>query len=85
MVTHMKTTVEISGPLLAEAKTLSSQERTTLRALIEEGLREVIVKHRKEKRFRLRKVTFRGQGLRPEFQGASWDEIRDAVYERRGG
>ena len=29
-------------------------------------------------------VTFKGNGLAPEFQGASWEKIRDAIYEGRG-
>ena len=85
MVSHMKTTVEISNPLLEQAKRLSMQENTTLRALIEEGLREVIEKHKTAKGFRLRKETFKGKGLQPAFQGASWDDIRAAAYENHGG
>lgn len=85
MVTHMKTTVEISDPLLKEAKKLSTQERTTLRALIEEGLRDIIAKRREPKRFTLKRATFKGNGLQPEFQGATWEDIRTAAYERHGG
>jgi hypothetical protein len=39
MVTHMKTTVEISDGLLDEARRLAAREATTVRALIEAGLR----------------------------------------------
>lgn len=35
----MKTTLDIDGDLLAKAKALSAQERKSLTALIEEGLR----------------------------------------------
>jgi len=46
MVTHMKTTVEISDALLNEARQVATQEHTTLRALFEEGLRAAIERGR---------------------------------------
>ena len=36
---HMKTTLDIDDELLVKAKALSARERTSLTALIEEGLR----------------------------------------------
>jgi hypothetical protein len=80
----MKTTVEISNSLLEQAKRVASQERTTVRALMEEGLRRVIAERKATKPFKLRKVTFRGKGLQPEMAGASWQQIRDTAYEGRG-
>ena len=38
----MKTTIEVSDALFASAKNLAQQSQTTLRALIEEGLRRVL-------------------------------------------
>ena len=38
----MKTTIEMSDPLFKSAKELAKRSQTTLRALIEEGLRRVI-------------------------------------------
>ena len=38
----MKTTIEMSDPLFRSAKELAQRSQTTLRALIEEGLRRVI-------------------------------------------
>lgn len=38
----MKTTIEMSDPLFKSAKELAQRSQTTLRALIEEGLRRVI-------------------------------------------
>ena len=40
MVTHMKTTVDIADSLFEAARRAAARERTTLRALIEEGLYE---------------------------------------------
>jgi hypothetical protein len=80
----MKTTVEIPNSLLEQAKRLASKEHTTVKALIEEGLRRVMTERRSGKPFKLRKVSFKGFGLRPEMADASWQRIRDAAYEGRG-
>ena len=42
MGTHMKTTIEVSDALFASAKQFAQQRQTTLRALIEDGLRRVL-------------------------------------------
>ena len=81
----MKTTLDISDPLLREARKIAARDRTTLRALVEQGLRKVIAERRAARPFRLRKVTFKGQGLVPELRDADWDKIRDLAYEGRGG
>lgn len=81
----MKTTVEIPNSLLEQARRLASREGTTVRALVEEGLRRIVAERRRASAFRLRKVTFKGDGLQPHLTGASWERIRDAAYEGRGG
>ncbi|NIS71982.1 MAG: type II toxin-antitoxin system VapB family antitoxin [Proteobacteria bacterium] len=81
----MKTTVQIPDPLLEEARKLASQERTTVRALIEEGLRRIITERKRGRVFRLRKATFKGDGLQPHVAGASWEQIREMTYEGHGG
>jgi hypothetical protein len=81
----MKTTLDISDQLLREARKIVARERTTLRALVEQGLRKVIADRKSTRPFRLRKVTFKGKGLVPELRDADWDKIRDLAYEGRGG
>jgi hypothetical protein len=81
----MKTTIEISSSLLEEAKKLAAKEGTTVRAYVEQGLRHVVAERKKRGTFRLRKATFKGHGLQPAMAGASWERIRDASYEGRGG
>jgi hypothetical protein len=81
----MKTTVHIPDSLLEEARNIASQERTTIKALIEEGLRRTIDERKKKRLFRLRKATFKGNGLQPGAAGAPWEKIREMSYEGRGG
>jgi Arc/MetJ family transcription regulator len=79
-----KTTIDISDSLLAEAKEVAAREGTTLRALVESGLRAAIDRRTRRERFRLRDASVDGDGLQPEFRDAGWDRIRDAAYEGRG-
>jgi hypothetical protein len=80
----MKTTVEISDVLLHEVRKVAAREGVTLRTLIERGLRHVVAERTDAKPFRLRRASFKGEGLQAEFHDASWDKLRDAVYEDRG-
>jgi hypothetical protein len=84
-VSTMKTTIEIADALLAEAKQVAADEQTTIRALVEEGLRTILDARRERKPFTLRDASFRGsgRGFRPEFEG-NWAKIRDAIYEGHG-
>jgi CRISPR/Cas system-associated protein Csm6 len=81
----MKTTVEISDALLKEARKVAAREGTTVRAMVEQGLRQVLEERKAAKAFRLRKATFKGNGLQPGVSGASWEKIREMAYEGRGG
>jgi hypothetical protein len=84
MGTHMKTTIEISDGLLRQAKALAEKQGTTIRALVEAGLRSVLKEQRMRARFVLRDASVSGNGLRPEFRQERWDDVRDAIYEGRG-
>jgi hypothetical protein len=81
----MKTTVHIPDSLLEEARKIATQEGTTIKALIEEGLRRTIDNRKRKRSFRLRKATFKGNGLQPDAAGASWEKIREMSYGGRGG
>jgi hypothetical protein len=81
-----KTTIEIPDSLLAEAKEVAAREGTTLRALVEAGLRIVVKRERRGgEPFRLTDASVDGNGFQAEFRDASWERIRDAAYEGRGG
>lgn len=84
MVSHMKTTIEIADALLEEAKQVAAREQTTLRQLVEEGLRRALEERAGRQAFKLRKVTFGGRGLQPEVAEGSWERIRDLAYQGRG-
>ncbi len=81
----MKTTLEISDPLLREARKTAAREGITLRALMEHGLRLAVAEKSKRVAFKLRDVSFKGKGLQPDLADASWDKLRELAYEGRGG
>ena len=81
---RMKTTLDISDPLLREARKVAARERTTLRALVEQGLRQVVAQREQRTEFRLRDASFKGRGLHADAAGADWNHIRDLIYEGRG-
>ena len=76
----MKTTVDISDALLTAAKRLAAREQTTVRSLIEEGLRQVLDRRARAK-FRLADASVDGKGLHADLEGKGWDAIRDRIYE----
>ena len=85
MVSHMKTTVNIPDSLFEDVRRLAHEEHTTIKDLVEEGLRRALDEHRRSKPFRLRRATFRGKGLQAPLAGASWERVREIAYEGRGG
>ena len=84
-LTHMKTTVDIADPLLLRAKQVAALKKTTLKALIEDALRETLAKEDRAARpVELQTHTFRGRGLQPGLSWDDWSAVRDLVYEGRG-
>lgn len=80
----MKTTIEIPDALLEEAKRTAALEETSLRELVEEGLRRMLNERGQRKDFRLRRASFKGRGLRPEVSEGSWEQLRELSYQGRG-
>jgi len=80
----MKTTVELSNTLLLEAKRVAAKEQTTVRALIEQGLRTVLASRKRRSGFALRSASFRGDGLISGRSLQDWASVRDAIYAERG-
>lgn len=79
-----KTTVELPDSLLREAKRVALKEHTTVKALIEQGLRTIVTARTRKQGFRLRKATFKGNGLVSGGSLHDWDAIRDLTYSGRG-
>lgn len=79
----MKTTVELPDTLVREAQEVARAEGSTLRALVEDGLRMALARHRRPERFRLPDASVDGRGLVPELRGAGWDTLRDTIYGDR--
>ncbi|MCH7232211.1 type II toxin-antitoxin system VapB family antitoxin [Glycomyces sp. L485] len=80
----MKTTVVIADALLEEAKEHARNEGTTLRALIEEGLRVILAKPGSGKSgYTLPDFSFQGNGLQQHLEGADWETIKTFAREER--
>ena len=78
----MKVTLDISDPLLREARRVAARQGTTLRALVERGLRCVVAEGKQNRAFRLRKASFNGRGLRSGLVDGGWERIRNLAYDR---
>jgi hypothetical protein len=79
MGTHMKTTIDIADGLLLEARDRARSQGTTLRALVEEGLRRVLSEH-EARPYRYEALTW-GDPSRP----IDPDVMRRALDEARAG
>ncbi len=86
MGTHMKTTIDIADSILLEAKHVASREGITVRSMVEAGLRaELAQRAQRPVPFKLRQASFKGRGLHDQAKGQPWHELRELVYEGRGG
>jgi hypothetical protein len=72
--------VEISDDLLKRSQQLAKREGTSLRAILEEGLRLAMKSRQMRQRAQFQFPTFGKDGLNEEFRDASWDAIRDTIY-----
>ncbi len=81
---HMKTTLDVSDVLFAEAKRVAHRDGTTLRALVERGLTLALnEKKHKSKPFTLRDGSVRGSGVTAEFLSrGGWSNLREIANER---
>ena len=69
---------------MAQAKALARREKTTVRALIERGLKLALAERKAQAQFRLRDATVSGTGLHPDAAKLTWEQIRNRIYEGRG-
>lgn len=82
----MKTTVEINDALLDAAKQYARDHHKTLRQVIEMTLQRFLKSQQEQPQdaFKLRKHSFRGEGLQGERGIDDWRSIREAIYSGRG-
>jgi hypothetical protein len=81
----MKTTVEIRDDLLRAAREQARRDGTTLRALVEGGLRTVLKERQAARRkFKLKHIVFKGDGLQSGIREGDWKRIMEIFYEGRG-
>jgi hypothetical protein len=76
----VKTTVDIADALLKRSQQLAKREGSTLRAVLEEGLRLVLKDRRTAGSRVFRFPTFGKGGLSAEFRDADWENIRTTIY-----
>ena len=81
----MKTTLDISDPLLEQVREIAARDGETLRSLVEQGLRTVVAQRTaKGKPFKLRDCSVKGDGLQPGVAHLSMHEIIMMSYGERG-
>ena len=80
----MKTTIELPDELLEQVRGVARREGTTLRGLVEEGLQRSLEARRTAVQRNLDFPTYGGSGLAAEFEGASWNRLRDEIYREHG-
>ena len=74
----MKTTIEIADGFFEEAKARAAATNTSLRALVEQGLRAVLAEPLAKEPYRMADAGVRGEGLA---EGIGWDELLDCAYD----
>lgn len=75
----MKTTINISDPLLQRSKEVAAREGITLRELVEQALARALEERDAQAAgFSLRDGSVDGSGLQ---SGVSWDLPRDLAYD----
>jgi hypothetical protein len=77
----MKTTIDISDALFEAAKSLAARRGTTLRSLVEDGLRAVIDAAPGPGVFHLRDESVSGRGVHPELGEGRWTTLADRIHE----
>ena len=76
----MKTSIDISDYLFRRAKAVAQKNGTSVKALIEEGLRHILSANEKKKDLKPKLLTFGGDGLTDQFQDYSWEQVRAEIY-----
>lgn len=84
----MKTTIEITDTVFARLRARAAREGTTLRELVEAALRQFLSGPRGAGgggAFVLPDASVDGRGLDPSLREGAWAEVRERLYDGRGG
>jgi len=76
----MKTTIDIADDVFLRAKTAAFERGVSFRTMVMLGLSLALESEEQCRVVKIKPVTFKGNGLTPEFQNAGWSKIRDAAY-----
>jgi hypothetical protein len=76
----MKTSFDISEPLLHEVKQLAKKRGTTTKSLVEEALTKLLAEAGATSSFTLRDVSYGTGGMAVEYVNAGWERLRDEIY-----
>lgn len=85
MLTHMRTTIDIPDSVAERLRAIVTEEKTTLRDIVVEGLRRELQRRSQKTTFRLRDGRFDGPvGFAPGFEAASLTAAIHEDWEERG-
>ena len=76
----MKTTIDIQDELLARAKRHAQRTGRPLRAVVEEGLRQVLTTAASHRRYRLPDHSVGEAGGKDPLKAYSWQDNRGIIY-----
>lgn len=79
----VKTTMDISDALLARAKRHARRTGKSLRALVEEGLRQVLSAESARPKYELPDLSVGKAGDPNPLEALSWQDLRDEIYGGR--
>ena len=80
MVTHMKTTLDISDNLFRRAKKLAAKEGKTFKTVVEEALVSRLEAREQSVTPYLLDIPVVSGEIAPAFVNAPWEKIRDEIY-----
>ncbi len=79
----MKTTIEIQDELFRRAKRYAKRTGRPLRAVVEEGLRNVLNDTPRPKRYELADYSVGDPSATDPLDAWSWQDLRDEIYAER--
>jgi hypothetical protein len=79
----VKTTIDLNDALFQETKRAAAKRGTTMRAMIEQGLRWVLDQEA-PKPFVWKPVPFKGEGLQPGQREGDWAQVQELMYPLPG-